>query len=219
MYAGLFEAHITVEPLSTTQTELFTQFCFEKGLKAIQIELARGSAPVQPMTCSRHEGDFLTIKEEVLTLAKSLKSSGFSVNRVKIEAYPLNSGIPHTQAALAFHSEKNYFECHIKLRLNAQDSEEKLLAICDKHQAHLSNNAYKKLSEGYYEKFVTQRLYGMGKMEVEDKFEQLKFDLEAAGFEVLKSIYEYCVYDDNVNLDDNWLTINQVCEICETPCK
>jgi len=219
MYQGLFEAHITVSPLEAKQVSKFKELSQKLSVKTIEIALDRGSHPVQPMTSSVHKGKFEEVKQEVFDLAKKIASKKFQVTRVKIEAHPDNLGVPEDNSFLKKHSEKNYFEYHLKILL-VQEKTEELLKICEKHQVHLSNNAFKKINPKLTEKFVTSRVYALGKKEAQEKFNLLKQDILKSKFEVLKEITEYCVYDDNVSLDDNWLIVSETspCEICESDC-
>ena len=217
-YSGVFEAHITIDLLDTHEKIKFQDLCEDLSIKAIQIELARGDAPVQPMTCSRHQGNFVKVFEEVKTLANHLTQAGFEVSRLKIEASPFNEGIPQNNADLKNHSDKNYFEHHLKVLISQEQNRETLLAVCAKYRAHLSRNAFKTFSGGEYENFITLRLYEMGKKESDLKFENLKKEVQNAGFIVQKSITEYCVYDDNIALDNNWLINTSPCLNCNQDC-
>ncbi|MEM7039123.1 MAG: hypothetical protein AAF570_19255, partial [Bacteroidota bacterium] len=111
-YHGLFEAHITIQPIQGPQSIVFQNLCKDLKVKPIQIELPEGDVPVQPMTCSTHKGDYSDVRQEVYALAWELARGGFEVTRVKIEAAPFNDDIPQNKAEAAQHSAQNYFEHH-----------------------------------------------------------------------------------------------------------
>ena len=218
-YTGAFEAHITIESLPDAATkERFMAFCEKNALKGIEIELSRGDFMHQPMTCSLHEGDFQEVLGNVQHIAQNLAAEGFPVTRVKLEAAPFNAELPQTNAEVVQHAPSNYFEHHLKLLLPAEADTDLLLQICEKYHAHLSRNAFKKLQDGMSERFVTIRNYGLGKAEAEQSLCDLRNAIEAVGFQVIKSITEYCVYDDCLDLDANWLEVSSPCEKCDSVC-
>lgn len=215
MYKGLFEAHITVAVLAAEAQARFRNLAADLGVKAIQIDLSRGTHRIQPMTSSAHQGDWASVQTEVFGLAAKIRAANFEVVRIKVEAHPDNIGVPADVHQLRADIADNYFECHHKIQLTANESA--IVAdVCDEFGAHLSNNAYKIIDAEREEKFVTLRVYGVGKKEALAQFEQLGGALAARGVKVLKSIAEYCVYDDHVGLDKNWLTIEAQpdCEQC-----
>jgi hypothetical protein len=245
-YKGFFEAHITLAQMQASEMARFAQFCTENAIKPIQIELSRGDFALQQMTSSVHEGEFAQVLAEVQGIAESLRRQDFNVTRVKLEASPFNEGLPTDCAEVAQHPAENYFEHHLKLllptRLTPSPSpkargeileeapllgrgvggEAKLTQICEAHQAHLSRNAFKHREDGQAERFVTLRHYGLGRQEATEALHALRADIEKNGFQVLKTITEYCVYDDHVGLDANWLTredsYQTPCETCNNDC-
>lgn len=205
-YEGVFEAHISIVPINQEQANIFKSFCEAEGIKAIQIVLARGTTPIQPMSSSMHWGKFSTVKSEVETLVHKIAQLGFEVKRMKIEAAPNNQDIPQTIEDLSRHDSKNYFEHHWKILLEGEPSE-KLLALCEEYKAHFSQNAFKEREDGFSEHFLTLRLYEKGLQEAEKVCEDFTEALKAQKVEVLKFITEYCIYDDFVMLDEEWLEI------------
>ncbi len=217
-YSGWFEAHVTVQQLSDSQIPIFNHICEDLGVKSIQIQLSRGDVMVQPMTCSRHQGSFQEIYLEVLDIARVLQSNGLEVSRLKIEAHPDNIGVPKDGFEARHHSDKNYFEHHLKVLLDTQSDKQTLFDICQLHQAHLSSNAFKQMEDGQYQNFITTRAYGLGKDEAYTRFEMLKQDIADLGITILKHFTEYCVFDTNIDLDKNWLTQDSPCDLCKDPC-
>ncbi len=221
-YKGVFEAHITIEPLQIDAQTKFIAFCAKNNLKPIQIELSRGDVAFQQMTSSIHEGAFEQVLAVVKGIAELLGRQGFGVSRVKLEAAPSNENLPATCAELMEHSAENYFEHHLKLSLptDLAGKLETLLQICETHHAHLSRNAFKQNIEGFMERFVTVRHYGLGKAEAIEALNALKMAITVEGLQILKTITEYCVYDDHVALDANWLIVEpqSPCETCDSAC-
>lgn len=205
-YEGVFEAHISIAPINEEQANIFKNFCEAEGIKAIQIVLARGTTPIQPMSSSIHQGKFSTVKIEVETLVHKIAQLGFEVKRMKIEAAPNNQDIPQTIEDLSRHDSKNYFEHHWKILLQDAPSEA-LLKLCEGNKIHFSQNAFKKREDGFSEHFLTLRLYEKGLQEAQQFCEEFTKVLKGQEVEVLKFITEYCVYDDFVQLDEEWLEI------------
>jgi hypothetical protein len=223
-YKGVFEAHITLAPLQVGEAFKFMHFCQENELKPVQIELSRGSHTLQQMTASVHEGTYENVLQEVQGIAQKLRIEGFNVTRIKLEASPFNEGLPENNAETVLHAAENYFEHHLKLLLPADlgKMQTTLEHLCEQHQAHLSRNAFKKRQDGMQERFVTLRHYGLGRQEAYEALHILRSCLEKASFQVLKIISEYCVYDDHVALDSNWLTLESQktpLNTWETPCE
>ena len=206
-YQGIFEAHISMSPINEEKAEIFKNFCQKEGIKAIQIVLARGTTPIQPMSSSIHRGTFSVVKVEVENLVKKIAQMGFEVKRMKIEASPENQDIPQNQEELAKHSDQNYFEHHWKILLQGKPSEN-LRQLCANFKAHFSQNAFKKRGDNYAEHFVTIRLYQKSLTETQNICEDFTNHLEKQNIEILKSITEYCVYDDYVKLDAEWLELS-----------
>jgi len=219
-YTGLFESHVTV---STTRAgeqvpaeempafiEQFIACCKEIRCKPLLIELPSGRFPTQLMTSCYHRGDLKKVHYEAYALSQQLIRAGFEVTRTKIEAMFSNRGVPDTDEAAASLSAENYFEFHLKIRL-AEDRVGKLREICRNRpkKARLSQNAFKKLASGLQERFVTLRLYDMGKIRAKAILDRLSDDLNENGFHVIATQREYAVYDSNVRLDAGWIDRKQ----------
>jgi hypothetical protein len=217
-YAGLFEAHITVANLSPSESKRFTETCNQLNIKAIQIELSRGDVPIQPMTCSTHKGNFTTVLKEVTELARHLKQAGFEVTRQKMEAAPFNQGIPMTAADAQNHPVDNYFEHHLKILFETESNLAEIQRVCMAHGAHLSRNAFENRANHSKTYFITLRCYSMGLEEATIRFNALKHAITHLKINILKNITEYCVYDDRLNLDANWLTEENASSKEPLPC-
>jgi hypothetical protein len=201
---GTFEAHVTVEATDQPGRERFRALCERLGVKSVLIELPRGETPSQPMTSSYHRGELASVIEEVARLAGALRGEGFPVTRVKLEAVVTNEGVPRTDEESRRLPPSNYFEFHVKVTLPADADLEPLRALCARHDAHLSRNAFRE-GEGRQERFATLRLYGMGGERAAERFEALRDELNAAGYALSNSLREYSLFDSNLALDAGWL--------------
>lgn len=203
-YGGVFEAHITVETKDAAELARFDEVCAGLGVKSIHIALPRGVTRFQPMTGSYHHGELSVVQGEVLGLARQLAGAGFRVTRAKIEATGANRDIPLSDEEAA-EAPENYFEYHIKVRLPRDAEVAALTALAESHGAHLSRNARKIFADGTSERFVTLRVYDVGKRSADERFEALREALGGAGHSLSEPTREYTVYDSNTKVDDGWL--------------
>ncbi|NMO14755.1 hypothetical protein HPC49_29545 [Pyxidicoccus fallax] len=202
---GAYEAHITVSARSEEDLRRFRDFCDAASVKCIVIELGRGAEPFQPMTASYHHGTLQQAREEAQALARALVAEGFHVTRLKLEALGKNRDIPEDDAtAKAWPA--GYFEFHVKVLLPAGMTDmEALRACCEKHGAHLSRNARKVREDGVSERFVTLRVYGLGRANADVRFTALLEDLAGTGLKLTQRLREWTVYDSNHGMDRGWL--------------
>ncbi|MFP2909413.1 hypothetical protein ACLESD_31100 [Pyxidicoccus sp. 3LFB2] len=82
---------------------------------------------------------------------------------------------------------------------------EALRARCETHGAHLSRNARKVREDGASERFVTLRVYGLGRANADARFTALLEDLAGTGLTLTQRLREWTVYDSNHALDRGWL--------------
>lgn len=202
---GAFEAHITVSARSEEDLQRFRAFCDAAAVKCIFIELGRGAELFQPMTASYHHGTLRQAREEVQAMARSLAAQGFDVTRLKLEALGKNRDIPEDDAT-AKAQPSNYFEFHVKALVpSGGTGVEALRARCETHGAHLSRNARKVREDGASERFVTLRVYGLGRANADARFTALLEDLAGTGLTLTQRLREWTVYDSNHALDRGWL--------------
>lgn len=202
---GAFEAHITVSARSEEDLRRFRAFCDAAAVKCIFIELGRGAEPFQPMTASYHHGTLRQAREEVQAMARALAADGFDVTRLKLEALGKNRDIPEDDAT-AKAQPANYFEFHVKALLPRGGTDvEALRARCERHGAHLSRNTWKVREDGASERFVTLRVYGLGRANADARFTALLEDLAGTGLTLTQRLREWTVYDSNHGLDRGWL--------------
>lgn len=201
-YDGVFEAHVTVAPC---EIEGLRRRCDELGVKCIAIELPAGAEPIQPMTASHHRGGLREVQAEVHRLARALVLAGYTVTRTKIEAVGAHPEVPHSDAEAAAAPRENYFEFHVKVILPQGTCTIDLEATVRAHGAHLSRNSLKPARAGASERFVTLRVYGLGRPRAEARFAALVDAIHAGGHATRGRIREYTVYDSDVTVDRGWL--------------
>jgi hypothetical protein len=206
-FTGAFETHITVAPLEADGLARFERTCADLGVKCVRIELARGQTRSQPMTGSHDEGTLPETHRRAVALAGRLGEAGFRVTRIKIEAAPTNADIPESDEAARALSPTNYYEHHIKLLLPADADLAPLATLCERHEAHLSANAFKRRDDGQCERFVTVRGYGIGRVTAEGRVASLLAEIQQGGYTILKAVAEYCVFDSNEQVDAGWLKV------------
>jgi hypothetical protein len=157
----------------------------------------------------------------------------FQVIRTKLEASPSSLGttsysspsLPDSEEeATIFFPSTNYFEFHIRLRLKRhrnveeegnreraentlkeREERKKLLDLVRPFGGHLSRSAFKLLSEEEEHRFVTLRLYHLGKKSAYEKLEQTLEALRSGGYVIDGTQREYAVMDSNVSLDAGWI--------------
>src|SRR5436190_5078768 len=203
--SGTFEAHVTVRADDLDERQRFRAACDELGVKCVLIELPQGQTRSQPMTSTYHRGHLPAVVQEVAGLARALAERGFPVTRLKLEAVITNTGVPQTDDEARAFPPGNYFEFHVKVTLAPGADLEPLRALCKEHGAHLSANALKTEEDGRSERFVTLRVYGVGRDKAESTFEALVGRLVAAGYVLSNRLREYTIYDSNIAVDAGWI--------------
>jgi hypothetical protein len=203
--SGTFEAHVTVQADDLPARERFRALCDQIGVKCVLIELPAGVTKSQPMTSTYHRGTLGDVAAEVAALARALRQGGFEVVRLKLEAVITNEGIPQDDEQARAFPPGNYFEFHVKALLPPGADLDALRQLCRRHGAHLSSNALKLEADGRAERFVTLRVYGVGRQRAEAVFERLMEDLQSAGYALSNRLREYTVYDSNIAVDAGWI--------------
>jgi len=201
MWSGDFEIHLTCP---ATAVAALARFAVGQEVEFSHIELDQGTNPSQPMLTMPSRGT----SAEALALAAQwrvrLEDAGLRVLRTKIEAAPWNDGVPeldeHARGDL-------YFEHHVKARLRCGDELALgvLAATARDHGGRPSRNARRRHTDGWEDRFVTQRCYGVGQRTATGRRKALVAAIRAGGFEVLAVQAEYVLYDDAVHLDAGWL--------------
>lgn len=206
--SDLFEVHVTIEPQQSSDIDTLLAICSQQRWKAIIIDL-KPPSPNQPMTCSRITGTIDDAFSHAKQVQRCLQQAGLLVNRVKIEAAPWNSQVPHSDQERQQHDPSAYFEYHLKLALSANNWQETLPQICHSFQAHLSHNALKHEANGTIQRFATIRSSTLGLERFQAYTQAFQDCVDSAGFTILKAITEFCIYDSNSALDNSWLAQTQ----------
>ncbi|WP_026119979.1 nucleotidyl transferase AbiEii/AbiGii toxin family protein [Nocardiopsis potens] len=214
-FAGDFETHLTLDAAGPERVEEAARWAAENGLKFTHIELDAGEAPSQPMVTYHGYG---TLGGELATArewAERLAGAGLPVLRTKIEAAPVNDGVPADRAAAEALPEWCYFEHHIKLLLPGDADLAAIAALVEPHSARLSRNARKVREDGAQERFVTQRCSRVGRPHAADMLGRLREALiehglpwvfsGRPGFGIVSMEREFVVYDSALSLDAGWM--------------
>lgn len=198
----IFEIHITVNQLSELQKKQFLNFCSDCKSKAVFIELARGHFIDQPMLTKALNVD--TIQQAQLLakkLLRQLQQATFNPIRLKIEIPSQDFAFSDSfaEGSTVQYQLKSYFEWHGKVSfIDVQQ----LNQLCEQHSVHLSRNA---LKDQHDCRFITLREYS-NKNIFDQRVFNLKKALQKGTWRLLKEQSEYCVYDNNLQLDGGWLT-------------
>lgn len=203
-FAGEFETHITVKLQDLDRIDRLQQWGIERNLKFLHILLERGTNISQPMLTRRGRGDFADELEIANHLAQTLTAEDFAVVRIKIEAAPWNQGVPQSDVEACLHPAYRYFEHHIKLLLES-DRDSPLRELAQLHSAHLSRNALQTRSDGFQQRFVTQRCIGVGRITAKKQLQILVDSIESLGYHPIDIESEFVVYDSNLALDKGWI--------------
>lgn len=191
-----FEIHITTNDLSTKRQKEFINFCNSIEAKPILIELLKGKFIKQPMFSKIIESDSIVNVLSISNgIAEKMSNQNFLAKRLKIE---VPSGMSELFKNYNLDFEK-YFEWHCKINYKQKD---KLLNLCREHKTHLSLNSLRNESDI---RFITLREFG-NKSKFEERITNLLNDLKLGKWTLLKQQSEYCVYDNNIFLDNGWLT-------------
>ena len=140
----------------------------------------------------------------IQSVSDELAKAGFRVTRSKLEASPRNDDIPENDTDVE-HAAMRYFEHHVKLLLSHEDIS-RLQQIAQRHEAHLSRNAFVQREDLLSERFVTQRCWKVGRKTAQRRLDLLLSELQQAALTVIESEAEYVVYDSNLSLDAGWIT-------------
>ena len=157
------------------------------------------------MTSSYHRGTFPQVWADVQHLADQIFQARFQVVRVKIEAMVYNQDIPVEDGEVCCHPSTNYFEFHIKALLPIDTDLKVLESYCTEQGARLSANAFKQIANGYHQRFITLRLYQVGRKSAQARFQALLESLRSHSIQLTQPQQEYTVYDSNLQLDAGWL--------------
>jgi hypothetical protein len=197
------ELHMIVNAVDERELERFRRLCRQLSLKPVVLAQADAAA-IQPMACSRVAGPLATAQTQAQALQAQLEQGGFRVSRVKIEAAPWSAVAPAADPQLSERSDSRYFEYQARLLVPATADELALAAMCRQLKASLSRTTHVRRADGYSERFVTLRSHTAGRETFAARARDLALALATAGYVILASAIEYCVYDSNLRLDAAW---------------
>ncbi|MEU4621789.1 hypothetical protein AB0G04_17670 [Actinoplanes sp. NPDC023801] len=157
-----YEIHLTVS--ADASDDQLRSWATSRGVKYTRIVLERGQHASQPMLSWLSDGTPASAEAGARRTAAELRSSGFTVTRLKVEAAASGDEAPKTTAEAGLQPDR-YFEHHIKLLLNPGTDLDLVRAIAARYDGHLSRNARRVRDDGVQERFVTQRCYRIGRAE------------------------------------------------------
>jgi hypothetical protein len=188
-----FEIHLTSRLVNETNLPQFENICKECGGKALLIELSEGEHFLQPMSSIiLYDNGLESVLQKSEVLVKRFQKEGFDIQRVKIEIPPKDKFLLQLEKTAT-----QYYEWHGKVFF---EKIEILQAICKENDAHLSKNALKNAANF---RFLTIRAYS-DEVFFNKKVEKLIEALAEKGWAIEKQQFEFCIYDNHVQLDKGW---------------
>ncbi|MEK6882914.1 MAG: hypothetical protein AABY22_25040 [Nanoarchaeota archaeon] len=200
-----YEIHITVEPKNKS-VELFKQDCLTCGVKPILLDLhtKQNNLIMKDLMTSSvvHANSVDSIINEATKLSELLKTLGYSVLRLKIEAPPWHPLAPTKNNKIVLNNNQNYFESHLNIMCD-NSNKELLTIIAKNHKAHRSTNAFK-VYENNFTMMITLRDKENYLEIFQENLNKLKTEIMLNGFLLEKEIVEFCIFDSNENHDSVW---------------
>lgn len=181
------EVHITVK-----HKDSFEKDCISLDVKPIIIDMGE-DIPTHSMTSSTYKNNSdAEVYSKALNLKSNLESIGYVVERLKIETVPW-----HPQGFSPLDTQ--YFEAHFVVT-GAEIPKETL----KKFDLHRSKNLLKK--EDKLLQMLTYRKKNINSFEFKTLVDSLTDKLNSL-VTVNKVIREFAIYDSNVSLDAQWLSL------------
>lgn len=199
-----YEAHVTVAAPDAETVAHFAAVCRQAHIKHILIELPEGATPVQPMTATHHPGPLDSAVSAAYATAARLSDSGFDVVRVKVEALGSSPEAPETDAE-ALQQPDRYFELHALVALEPSDDVKALDTLVAANGGRLSTNVHKRDRDGRVLRYVTLRVYRVGRVTANRRFASFLDAVRGAGYPLSRVRREFAVYDSNLALDAGWI--------------
>ncbi|MGW7411304.1 hypothetical protein [Streptomyces sp. NPDC054863] len=205
----MYESHLTVlcDGDELRRLELWAD-ARRDSVKFTHIALSRGRTPDQPMLTLRgtrptYEAEAAAVRGTVACLT----DDGFVVARWKVECAPWAVEVPQddagASAARPGAGTGRHFEHHVKLLLPSSYDRSALVALAERHGAHVSRNARRQRPDGRQERFVTQRCHDVGDDRAAHALDGLLAEL--ASYDVIDVEREYVLLDSGPELDEGWL--------------
>lgn len=211
-----YEIHISIK--RPDNIENFKEVCEKIRVKAIVIDLEKdGDLVMQDvMTSSVHFGDNRSAYEEANRIKYELthlneyyvdlneskiKWTSYTILRTKIETVPWHPAAPNYGELMP---KDCYLESHLRVVAKKEDRE-LIEKIAKEHNAHLSRNFFKKLTNDQFIIMVTLRSYTDYVENFHLKVDKLKENLVNLNFTVDKIEVEFAIYDTKISHDYNWI--------------
>lgn len=195
MYNICFQFHITIADFELNQKDKFLSTCIKTNVKPLLIVLTKGTYINQPMFTALIKSDnFYDADMQSNKIINIFKAENFEVVRKKIEIDPKDivnlKEIPTCPSP-------PYFEWHCKINAYMSDA---LKHMCKENDGHVSENSLEN-NENY--KFITLREYAT-EHTFNYKVSKLVTILEVNNIKIIKQKFEYCIYDNKIELDKGW---------------
>lgn len=203
-----YEIHITVGAgTEGIELERFKATCIDLGVKPLLIDMHNRQGEtvmLDAQTSSVHMGDNRSALYETNRIASGLSDAGFNVVRRKIETVPWHPAAPSETDSRGAMPPNCYFEAHFNIVVD--DSRLPMLrGAVEQLGAHLSRNAFKRISDTEYVIMATLRHNTGTFQSFKLACENLAGELREIGFDVPKTITEFSIYDTKVSHDARWL--------------
>ena len=202
-----YEIHITLSSEDGYNIETFKQDC--KGLNVKPLLLALQDKDAETVmtdiqTSSKFYGSNKEAFDEMKKISNGLTNLGYNVVREKIEASYWHQKAPFKADGDSVMPKGCYFECHFNVECD-NERLQTLSKIAKSTNCHLSQNIFKKLSDGRFTIMMTYRSYDQMYEEFEEHLEFIKNNLTWSGFKIEKEIVEFSIYDTKITHDKKWL--------------
>jgi len=201
-FSGLVEFHITVDP-ENNYINLWT-YTKDNDCKLIHACSKNGVFPNQYMISKfSNKKSFEEMISKLTSLQEGIKNRNIKIVRSKIELMMSCEGVPKTQqeyedlvSSLTY---KPYFEFHVKFNVADYDTVNQICQHFDKTAISVNICGHAKNI------LLTIRRYTYFEQALKDKDEILDH-FKGLGYKFKEDIQqEFCIYDDNVELDKGWL--------------
>lgn len=218
----LHEIHITVSVEDGTNLE---NFCNQNKIKRLIINNSQGDSPIQHEISYYRVADIETVKKIMRSMCSKMRDNGMKVIRQKIEVCGFKNRIVYPNFGLV-----SYYEYHVRIPTGKRDQQTmmEMQHMCGSIASEIKNksdlkvriavgtscNLLKPDNSGY---IITMRVFNeTGRnfvhydKSIDDFFESFRKSiplLKDSLHEEIKTIYEMVVFDDNIYLDSNWVTI------------
>jgi hypothetical protein len=209
-----YEIHMTV---AEGQAELFTETCRQLGVKPLLIVAQLKAEDEETLnnlqTSSIIKGSWFDVRQEMDRIRHGLEKAGFTVSREKVETSPCHPDAPSVERNKLDMPLGCYYECHIPVIMEARGDYipryGELKEITERHQVHLSRNAFKEQENGQQLIFMitcrdadmTLEAFTWAKEKLEDELYREGFDTDSDSFAQI----EFACFDSDQSQDDKWL--------------